>query len=149
MYTWCFKRMPPTPDFSLLFLHHCQALVGREQAVRLVADVNVEVLHAHVQLLCLELGAVELVVSLLLAVPAINVRRHLDLVRWSVLDKCDSVTVRILGTLLPWWRLVVVEETVCLHRGLWELVLLHGHTVCQVNLELVEPGVVQSSQDHA
>ena len=115
----------------------------------LLTDVDAEVLYAHMQLLYLELRAVELVMSHYSTVPAFNGSDWW--LGWRlVLHECDPIAVWFPDTLLSWWQLVVVEEMLCFHHGLWELVLLHGHAVCQqVNLELVEPGVVQSLQDHA
>jgi hypothetical protein len=54
----------------------------------------------------------------------------------------NTIAVWILGALQSWRRLEVVEEMLHLHHGPLELALSYGHTVCQVNPELVEPGVV-------
>ncbi len=84
--------------------------------------------------------------------PSVNVFgwwcRRLLLVLSVVLYKCKPVAVWAPDAQLCWWHFIVIEEMLRLHHGLWELILFHGHAVCQIILELIEPGVVRSSQDH-
>ncbi len=71
-------------SFLLFFLlYHHPAPVSQEQAVHLLADIDVEVLHAHVQLLHLEFGTVGLVTSLLSAVPVFDGSK--SVVEWGCL----------------------------------------------------------------
>jgi hypothetical protein len=103
----------------LFFLCHHPALVDQEQAVRILAVVDAEVLHTHVQLLHLELRPVGLVVYLLSAMPALDISDWWS--RWAaaVLHKWYPIIAWVLYTLLSWWHDVVVEETLHLEYGLW------------------------------
>jgi hypothetical protein len=108
--------------------------------------VNKEVLNADIQ--NLELRALILVVSLLAAVPA------LDLALWGrwpsvALNKSNTVAIGLLVALVSCWHLIIVEELHYLNNGLGEIVASLCHVVHKVGLQLVVSDAVQSLQDHA
>jgi hypothetical protein len=134
---------------SPLGLYHCLAVLDQfikfisienlDAQFQLPFVINEELLNADVQ--NLELWALILVVSLLAAVPVLN------LALWGCLlsvapNKCNAIAIGLLVALVSCWHLLIVEELHYLNNGLGEITASLRHLVCKVGLQLVVSGAV-------